>query len=1005
VWKDDYVPLNPKFAYYTFFTWNSEEHAGTISELLPSSIFNAIYCLFASFSGTAFASKVYVVAIVNLTALCMFWAANKLQLWYRGYRNKMIPFFCSLFYAINPWTTSRILSGHFPLLLAYAIAPLFVAYCLKSLKTFAKVDGIKAAALLSIIGMISFHAFVLVSISFFIIVCWIVIIKKGVARSFGIFSGIIAVSTLVNAFWIFPNIYALTSGDRNFPQITGEPYSLSQNSNPLNVLRLLGYFWNPYDRDIYLIDGAINPVWTLFSFIFPLLVASSLFFIKSRYDIRIPFMLLFIVSLTLGQGTRLLGEFYVQLVNLPFLQVLRDPNKIVFITCFSSSLIIGLSLEDFSLATKNLFSEKLGIIPLKIRKSLQSLQIISCLLIILLLTLNFPWVTGDFRGFYVPQKVPLAYQYADEFLKNQEGDFRVLYLPIYSGCISFDWGGGINEPVRYLSSKPVFNPPYSASYELSPHTTLFMNYISSALWNNSTRRIGALLGLANVKYLVARADVLPLSASRAFLNAVSKQEDLALVWNISDVYIFENKAWLPKVRIASSSMTVIGGFKALEKLPYTSIGFGDKVLFFPEIDSRTSKNASIFISFDNFFDYLLLFSPEESMINPRSYVDGTNWIIDSWLQTLSEDLCEDGTCARALSDEPINISFSVTDSGKYYAFLKIFGEASTILFDDDDIKGNTTIYYRPGFHWLRCDLTLDEGEHVLSLNKSGELFGLDKILLIAEEDFAGIQNRACLDMEARPFIMHVESESLYVYGGEYLDGVLFNSDFSSRFAILLNEGSYANLPANEYIVIPEGKKCYMNLRAVAFSPQHGNISIVFRNLETGKESSFNLEITNEQMNLLTIELEDLGPGNYFLIVEGNNIIVDFFDIYDLKSALLFENEKIIADYEQKNPTEYFVDIGSQPNSVFLVFSESYSSMWSLGVDGKNLKPFHSDIFSMAFSINATEMTQITLSFSPQYYSNVGWAVSFSTIVVLIVLVKLRLSKSKTQSTPTLKKSL
>jgi hypothetical protein len=999
LWKDDYVPLNPKFAYYTFFTWNPEEHAGTINELLPSSIFNAVYCLLASFSETALASKIYVITTITLTALCMFWAVDKLQLWYCGQRHKIISFFCSLFYAINPWTTSRILSGHFPLLMAYAIAPLFVIYCLKSLDTFAKIDGIKAAGLLSIIGMVSFHGFVLVSLSVVIIVCWTALIRRTVVPSFSMLSGIFLIPILLNAFWIFPNIYVLASGDRGLPQVSGESYSLSQNAGPLNVLRLMGYFWNPYERDIYLIDGTVNPVWVLFSFIFPILVSLSIFFIKSRRDIRIPFLLLFIVSVTLSQGTSLLGELYIHLVNFPFLQVLRDPNKIVFIASLSSCLILGLSLEDFSHAVKKLFPKQLGgTITLKTSEPVQ-VKTISCLLIVLILTLNFPWLSGDFRGYYVPQEIPPAYQHADEFLKNQGGDFRVLYLPIYTGCISFDWGGGINEPVRYLSGEPVLNPPYPATYELSPYTTLFMDCVSSALWNNLTRRIGAILGLANVKYVVARADVLPLSTSRVFLDSLSRQEDLTPVWSNSSVYIFENRAWLPKIRIASTPVTVVGGFKTLEKLPYTGIGFSNKVLFFPETDPKTPTNTSIFIDFDNFLDYLLSFSPKESMIDPRDYVDGKNWIIDSWLQTLSEDLCDGGVCARALSDEPIDVSFTITNAGRYYVFLRMYGDASAILIDGQDVRGNTTMYSKPGFHWLRCNLAFENGKHVISISKAGDLFGLDKIHLISETESADLQNRVCLALEDHSFILHIESESLYSYGEGYLDGALSNFDFSSRFAIPLDNGSYANLPADEYIVIPSGKKCYMNLRAGTFNDQYGSISIIFRNLESEKENSYSLEISNGQMNISTIELENLDPGNYFLIVKGNNAIVDFFDIYDSQSALLFEREETIStEYEQHNPTEYSVSISSSPNSRFLVFSASYTSMWNLAVNGKNSGPFHCNIFSMAFDINATEATQITLSFSPQYYSVIGWAVSFSTIVLLIVLLELGLSKSKPRFT-------
>ncbi len=306
----------------------------------------------------------------------------------------------------------------------------------------------------------------------------------------------------------------------------------------------------------------------------------------------------YVVSTVLGQGTLLFGDKYIWLVNLPFLQLFRDPNKLLFLSSLSASFLIGLSFDDLTDSIALALNGTLSISRLK--------TVITLIIVLAIFTVNFPWISGDFNGKYSPVEIPDYHVKADEWLSSQSGEFRVLYFPVQE-YVSFNWSEtSLNEPIRYLSGIPVLNAPSSPAYDISPYTTIYLQTVQNMILQNKTQRIGAFLGLANVQYVVLRMDTEPaLLLETAYRNLVH-QKDLKLTWAQGSIFIFENLEFHNDIIYKPSSEVIVPeGFAGINQLVYSEVSLSDKAIIAPDQNVVYGLDYPILVSSSNILDITL----------------------------------------------------------------------------------------------------------------------------------------------------------------------------------------------------------------------------------------------------------------------------------------------------------------------------------------------------------------------------------------------------------------
>ena len=994
-WKGDYVPINSSFAYYTFFTWGSSEHAGFPNlYFLFHFPFIGLQAIFAISFGLEAASKLYELLTLVLISSCMFAASNKLN---EG-RNRFSSFLSALIYTLNPWVVSRVLSGHFGLLLGYAVTPIFLVTLINCLDQKRLRGTLKPALFLGIIFMAVYHAAVLAILASLLYVSYcILVLHKKFFHCISRLAVIVGVALLLNSFWIFPFVVIQIGSPAQLIVMKSNVQELSVNAGFFNAVRLLGYWWSPFSHDVYVTNIAIfDVVWLLFSFTIPILTLLSLLIMRHRYNKVLYFFILLLMALILYQGTQFLGDLYIQFLGLPFMAVLRDPDKFGYLVALSYSFILGLSFDKVIVFIESLIRASVKIIAkIEIRKIN---YLVPFLTIVFISISNWVWLTGDFNGYFRPVVLPSSYENANRWLSAQDGEFRVLWFPVVS-YVSFSWyPDTVVEPQRFLISKPVLNPERSILDDLSPYTTYFLRSVQNALQLNFTQRIGAILGLATVKFLALRADVEPHHFSEQLLDSLFKQKDLKLVWHEDSIYIFENLEWLPKIRYADTAVIVVGGMRSLLQASYINMSFKN-AFFFPEQLARenflslANRSDFLFLPLSKFQDWVLAFTPRNFWIDASEYAVWDNnyhayWIRDSFLQSVNGDLSYGVTVARTDGKQAMAIPFKIENEGRYSIILRILGndELFDVTLDEKTLQRFTTPHSF-GFRWVTFTADLDEGSHSLKIIPKGETIALDKIVVIPVDVLSEYLSKSLDTLSKKHFIYYLEGEEFFPETPEEyqpLSSSSYGFDLSGGAALRLNGSSNFH---NNQLVIPKEDNYFLWIRAVPLTRKN-ETSFQLQLFKNGMGEYQKINVTLPRAD--NLKWYNLGPihlssGSYEIWIRGYDLALDVIALTNsdklLSNPRLKENNTNAIGYNEVDPTHYKLR-GESMKEGFIVFSESFNKLWKLQGQNISSNPTITNLFSMSFEVSISNYN-IDLLYVPQVYGWYGWIVSFLTIFMIV----------------------
>lgn len=974
VWKDDFIPRHSIYSYYSLFVWNPLEHGGALNDDLSNAVLNSVRAFLSSIFGLELVSKVYVVGVVVLCGVLMFKALVGFRDLFNQSRNYVVCFIGALVFTVNPWVTSRILSGHFFILSSYAVTPLFLYYLVRYFDVDDDKYGfIKCAFLFSLVSMTSNHGFIMSLFLSFIVTLWyLVVFRKGVVILKALF--VFIISLLINSFWIFPTINMIFNGVRDISFIQDISTALSINANWVNTVRLLGYFWSPYDKSIYLVGDLFQKVWFSLSFLSPVLVLISVIFNRKTRNFNLFFLFVYVLSVVLSQGTNFLGSYYLDFVHIPFMQLFRDPNKLLYLASISSALIIGTSLHVVLYQIKFVLTHE--------EYSVEVNKLFIALLIVSVFVVNFPWLSGDFNGFYSPSIRPQYSLASEDWLDEQSGDFRVLYLPLMN-YLWFNWTlTGVNEPIRYLSPVPVFNPPFSAEYDVSPSSTVFLNYLANSLYDGSIDNVGQLLDMALVRYVVIRLDFYPPGIPSVYLDVLSRMDDLELVWNEGPIYIFENVLFSNDLIYSSSNTAVVfGGLDGLST--YFSAGYvasGGALIFPEQVERSVILDTPLFISVDSYYDFLFSYADDyEGLVQASQFVDG--WEVDSWLQTLVGAINYDGYSLRATDETHLMLTFDANDTGDHQIWMKAFGSKPVLFIDGEESSRRLTDYAREGFRWFSLTENLSQGTHEIAISPEGFL-AIDRLLILSDGDFQGLLSEVSSVLERTPFLYNIELES---YSSRYHPleyNKLFSGDLGAE--LLIDRVLTIDVP----LIIPGNRSLVAEIHMDVQSSSGSASRVFFTNIETGRV--FLYYVTPSFAGVGSYFLNDLklDQGIYEISFLGEGLAVDSMVVYpaDTMNPFSRQNGETRLEFQEQYPTKYIVEGMNEPG--VLVFSTSHTDAWQLDIGDQVVSPFVVNLFGMGYKVTQPGDTA-TLEFIPQRFMNLGYIVSAATVLGLLGFIIIR----------------
>ncbi|MBU5678830.1 MAG: hypothetical protein QXJ96_01935 [Candidatus Aenigmatarchaeota archaeon] len=591
---------NAKSIFFDYLLGFSEDNDGIFLTTLP--IPNLLYMFSLFIFGSIFSVEVFQ-KIFFLFLLFFSGAAA----YYACPTKKTGKLFAGILYMINPFTYVRFLAGHTYLLLSYAFLPLFfkslmdfskrIKECIKIKQkekifsnTFSNVP-IKSAAKLSILATICiatthYLPIILGSLLVFFVLDFFMETKKEIKKVLTLsylFTFILFFA--LNFYWIVP-ISGETSPHYKIEQFSELDLELFSSKPSLefntifNTISLHGFWRGGYDYAKYHIS-----LWPLIFFVILFLSVHGFLVFKNKR--KYAFLLVTVISsiIAIGIGYQPLENIIKLLYSrFEFLMGLREPHKLLAILCLFYSYFGGIGISDLLNPLEKI---KIGI---KRSRDIKAILFLKYLLIFVIITLpiiySYTMLFG-FNNYLKPTNYPKDWYEVNDFLKNDEEDFNVIFFPWHL-YMDFKWienyDKRIANPARTFFEKPIISAEnIEAGGIYSQTSNAILRYIELLLSKSSEiDNFGELISLVNVKYILLTKEV----DWKNYLW-LKDQKDLEIVKETENFIIFKNNKYRGKIYIAKDILKAENWEDILRISKYEDIS---KLVFSKEDKNKEYKN-------------------------------------------------------------------------------------------------------------------------------------------------------------------------------------------------------------------------------------------------------------------------------------------------------------------------------------------------------------------------------------------------------------------------------
>jgi len=353
------------------------------------------------------------------------------------------------------------------------------------------------------------------------------------------------------------------------------PSSLNSSSPPIPISDLVGGISYTYSQQtiLNLLNFGVTALpfpgyfsgtswWTALGFLYPMLAFSALFFIRkssnaifiagfSAYSLAVLF---FIWVTKLGPGIGVFATF-------PFLFTFSNPSGLDLMIMVGYAPLIAIALDRI---LRQLHPWTLSITNVHKARRVTTISTVFALLLLLLAgSYVWPFFTGNmgFGSIGVPVdklSIPAVYYQASDWLNLHIADndpSRTLWVPL-------DYQAQLD--LRWLDSSAVTFPLGIGQYLTLP-ITRYVGFAFTALANNDTSNVGALLAPLNVKYIILNlassqtgtpsatgflnyGEPFLFGSPLLYQNILNSQKDLRLIENESSFLVYLNMDYQHRVQ-------------------------------------------------------------------------------------------------------------------------------------------------------------------------------------------------------------------------------------------------------------------------------------------------------------------------------------------------------------------------------------------------------------------------------------------------------------------------
>jgi len=836
---------------------------------------------------------------------------------------------------------------------------------------------------------------------------------------------------LFSSHWLVPQVLSSFSSGPPEPGYLITVEMLEDNSRIkfLDAIRGLDwkfvYLYTPPPSPI-LKEPLVNALLTILTFILPIFVYLVLLLRPNNKD-SLFFSIFLILFTILATGTAypFTGDFYLWLMyQAPFHNwygwAFRVIRRMLEFSFFFMSILIGLSTCGIVSWISKSDTLKTTFKGRSLRIHL-SISLTMALILSSIILPSWPLLTGDFNGELKPFKVPMEYYTVNKWLEDQEGDFKVMWVPKYMGEEHPVWlkDGWYRGALKWLDFQSSSKPTYGRLMQhRARQTDVFHNYMGEAfevfdiMQANKTDRLGRLLAPLSVKYLIFHDDVTGREEENlSILNFLKSQKDLKLVKNEGILYVFENENEFSPVYVPQQVVLTSKGLNTLSTL-ISIENFGSTAMPIQFLTQTLFENKDYFhtsnaiIVWESYLDLLPQLVEESYLISPFDYTNHYNpgWVwskarisdppngkwhpylnlynIDNWDFDYNK-----GIAFTLANNTALNMNFKIKQAGEHVLFIRYFknsdGGQVTVYLDGKMSWNINTKSQVSKFVWKELSsVNLAEGEHVLTLENVEGFNAVNLFVLMSKEEMRRYDQEVYELLEKRR-VIHVFEPEFDLYYENSVITEEFGGEASNGKVLKIEEDGRAWTP----IEIQRNGNYTLALRMM-YGENYGNLVIQIdnRTYETPQGIGNGLDwlyIHDIQLErgFYNVSLHPKLPS-----IEMESPAIDLMLLYSTESsetpedvfapreapARVIENKKIdltrrIVRVEAKKP-------------FMLAFAEQYDPLWTATVDGEEIRsiPLYSII--NGFWINRTGKLEITIEFQPQRWFYYGLTITLTSLI-------------------------
>jgi uncharacterized membrane protein len=813
----------------------------------------------------------------------------------------------------------------------------------------------------------------------------------------------------LSSYWLVPNL--VYAGLELYPLVrTASDYELLYRyADIINIFSVKGTF---NSGEVYPYTESERAYINILSITLTILAVSSLVLYKPN-KLVLYLAILLVISVIISVIPHYLPDLYNWLVfdapgSFLYSWVFRAPRFFHFMSISIAVLLSlsGLRIYQILHKQKKQFSKAVPAVFISI-------------ILVLSLIPNYILLTGDFNGSHRGYELPGYYTDMLAFLEKQDGSYKSIWGPPYSGGSNSTWHDKrIANLEEQISPVNTFSGQETLNNYIYPIIFGIRAPYLSLVYDGKTDNLNEFLSPINVKYIVLHNDIPTIiNATDLLSTAISKQKGLLESNEFGPITVYTIKDTAGHLSIKQNTMLIQGGglLEFDSAFGTESINSNNTGVLFSDMSLDQNPkmwNISDTLIPENQLSYAeyMLNKIDVIVIQPSAHTDQYDprnvWSKSSATQPIFLNLLNragidipfqfdygKNIIFTSANNSQLAIPLSVSDAGEYKVLLRYFANERGGLLDLD-LAGNpktlNTTSNVNRFIWTDLGTVgLSKGTQTLSIENRNGLNAVNLIALIPAEKYENYKTEFVNSLLDKDIIHIFEAESDFNFDEGSSLAVIRSMNYSNGRALELSNqvlsSEFEILKDGNYNLTIYGKG---RVRLAIDGIMMGTISLAEASgthIEPIALNSGNHSIEIAPITSLTRSYLDSIFMHWIKAQDGG-------DVGGQSRLVQKSGEDPIIRYHKISPTNYELTVKAE-SPFMLAFAEAYDERWTAEVEERSTgtkkiyKPLPLYGAINGFEIDTEGEHVINIKYAPQeifYVSAWISAVSYALVIVYLV---------------------